>query len=269
MTSEPAPNLESLYPELGHGGTLQIALQRAVHQAGYRLDVLPERAPGWKRTGARANSSERTTNALLGIQERCFVLSFWERGVAMAKGNTTSLDEAATALGVWQSGADLKGLRSACPLVDYGPLAEAHERGTAVETMWAIYQQTAATHVDHDLIEAAYAEPQLRALFPFHSHRSLNFSRCTGFPYTHDVPVITPIAGKYRVAWWKTRSPHGPADIGETDNPRDAVAPVLVHLPADCGPAVAGTANDLDKSDSTQRAGSRPEPCLIPAPLPA
>ncbi|WP_160161662.1 DUF6193 family natural product biosynthesis protein [Embleya hyalina] len=179
-------------------------------------------------------------------------MSFRERGVAMAKGNTTSLEEAATAMVVWQSGADLKDLQAACPFVRYGAMAEAHERGTAVETMWTIYRQTAAGHVDHDLIEAAYAEPQLRALFPFHSHRSLNFSRCTGFPYTHDVPVITPADGKYRVTWWKTRSPQGPADIGETDNPRDAVALVLAHLPSDCGPAAAGTADDLDNSDSTE-----------------
>lgn len=54
MTSQPAPNLEGLSPELGQGRTLQIALQSAVHQAGDRIDVLPERAPGWKRTGARA-----------------------------------------------------------------------------------------------------------------------------------------------------------------------------------------------------------------------
>ncbi len=251
MTSQSAPDLASLYPELGQDGTLQIALQNAVHQAGYRFDVLSERAPGWKRSEARTDSNSRTTSAHLGIQDRCFVMSFWERGVTLAKGTTTSLNEAATATGVWQSGATLENLQSACPFVSYGPLAEAHERGTAVETMWTIYRQTTASHVDHDLIEAAYAQPQLRALFPFHSHRSLNFSRCTGFPYTHDVPVVTPVDGKYRVTWWKTRSPHGPADIGEADNPRDAVALVVAHLPRECGSAVAGTANDLDKSDST------------------
>ncbi len=250
VTSQPAPDLASLYPELGQASTLQIALQKAVHQAGYHLDVLPERAAGWKRSGARMDSDSRTTTAHLGIQERCFVMSFWERGVDMAAGTTTSLTEAATAVGVWQSGANLEDLRSACPFVHYGPLSEAHERGTAVENMWATYRQTAASHVDHDLIEAAYAQPQLRALYPFHSHRSLNFSRCTGFPYTHDVPVVTPTDGTYRVTWWKTRSPQGPADIGEVDNPRDAVALVIAHLPPECGPAVAGTADDLANPDS-------------------
>jgi len=98
--------------------------------------------------------------------DRRFVMSFRERGVTMARGTTTSLNEAATATGVWQPGAVLENLRSACPFVHYGPLSEAHERGTAVETMWSIYRQTTASHVDHDLVEAAYAQPQLRALFP-------------------------------------------------------------------------------------------------------
>lgn len=251
MTSGPAPDLATLYPELGHSSTLQVVLQQAVHQAGYGLDVLPEQAPGWRRSGARADSTTRTTSTLLGITDRSFIMNFWERGVLMAEGTTTSLDAAATATGVWQSGTNLEGLRSVCPFVEYGPLAEAHERGDAVEAKWTIYRQTSASHVDHELIEAAYAEPRLRALFPFHSHRSLNFSRCTGFPYTHDTPVITPANGRYRVTWWKTRSPHGLADIGEADNPDDAVAVVVASLPHGCGPAVAGTADDLDKTNST------------------
>ncbi|MET7642504.1 DUF6193 family natural product biosynthesis protein [Streptomyces sp. NPDC005426] len=248
--SQPAPDLASLYPELGQDGTLQTVLQKAVHQAGYRFEVLPERAGAWKRTGARADSDSRTTNAHLGIQNRCFIMSFWDRGVAMAKGTTTILNEAAAATGLWQSGANVEDMASACPFVHPGPLAEAHERDTAVETKWTIYRQTAASHVDHDLIEASYAQPRLRALFPFHSHRSLAFSRCTGFPYTHDAPVVTPVSGRYRVTWWKSRSPQGPADIGETDNPRDAVALVVAHLPPEYGAAVAGTADDLDKSVS-------------------
>lgn len=250
MTSGSVPHLAGLYPELGRDGTLRSVLQEAVHRAGYRFDVLPERAPGWERSGARADSADRTTSTHLGIQERCFVMSFRERGVEMAKGATTSLDEAALATGVWQSGAAVGELRSACRFVRHGPLAEAHERGAAVETMWMIYRRTAAPYVDHDLIEAAYAQPRLRALFPFHSHRSLNFSRCTGYPYTHDVPVVTPVDGGYRVTGWRTGSPGGPVAMGETDNPRDAVALVVARLPPGCGPAVPGTADDLDKPDS-------------------
>ncbi|MFG2820890.1 DUF6193 family natural product biosynthesis protein [Kitasatospora sp. NPDC048365] len=253
MTLDPATdNLAHLYPELGRNETLRSILQAAVHQAGYGLDVLPEDAPGWWRSGARMDSDSRTASALLGIAERAFILSFWERGVGMARGTTTSLDAVASAMGAWQSGATLAQLKSACPFVDYSRLAEAHERGDGVEAQWTSYRHTTARFVDHELIEAAYAQPQLRVLFPFHSLNSLNFSRCTGFPYTHDIPVITPANGRYRVTWWHTRSPHGPADIGEAESPDEAVALVLAHLPHNCGPAVAGTAHDLDRSDSGQ-----------------
>lgn len=251
MTPQPAPDLAELYPELGQHGTLQSILQEAVHQAGHEIDVLPERAPGWARTGARVDADMRTTSVLLGIGERAFIVNSWERGVLMAKGTTSSLEATAAAVATWQSGAALRDLQDACSFIEYGSLAEAHERGDAVEAKWTIYRHTSASHVDHELVEAAYDQPQLRALFPFHSHTSLNFSRCTGFPYTHDVPVITPMDGRYRVTWWKTRSPHGPADIGEVDSPHDAVDLVVAHLPPDCGPAVAGTADTLDKSDST------------------
>lgn len=246
-----AAHLAGLYPELGQDGTLQTVMQKAVRRAGYQFDVLPERLHGWKRIGARADSDNRTTSTLLGLHYRSFLMRFWEHGVTIATGTTSSLNEAATATAVWQSGANPEALLSACPFVHSGPLTEAPERGTEVETAWARYRQTPATHVDHFLIEAAFNQPPLRALFPFHSHMALNFSRCTDFPYTHDVPVVTPVNGKYRVTWWGTRSPHGPADIGEADNPQDAVALVVAHLPPECGPAVVGTAEDLDKSDST------------------
>jgi hypothetical protein len=193
----------------------------------------------------------RTTSVLLGISERAFIVNSWERGVPLAKGATTSLKAVAAAVAAWQTGASLRNLQDDCPFIEYGPLAEAHERGDAVEAQWTIYRHTSASHVDHQLVEAAYAQPQLRALVPFHSHTSLNFSRCTGFPYTHDLPVITPVDGRYRVTWWKTRWPHGPADIGEVNTPDDAVALVVAHLPSGCGPAVAGTADTLDKSDAT------------------
>ncbi|MFK4041805.1 DUF6193 family natural product biosynthesis protein [Nonomuraea wenchangensis] len=175
-------------------------------------------------------------------QERSLAMEFWDQGVMMAKARTGDLSAAAEAIGTWQAGSRLSELKAAYPFVEYNTLAEAHERGDAVEATWANYRTTPAPHIDHDLIEAAYAQPKLRALFPFHSDRTLNFSRCTGFPYTHDIPVISPTTdGNYRVTWWHDRSPDGPA-IAETDDPHDAVAVVIAHLPDNCGPAIAGTA---------------------------
>ncbi|GJF31491.1 hypothetical protein KNE206_41910 [Kitasatospora sp. NE20-6] len=39
-------------------------------------------------------------------------------------------------------------------------------------------------------MEAACAEPRLRALFPFPSHECLSFHRNTQFPWNNDLPFI-------------------------------------------------------------------------------
>ncbi len=228
-------------------------MQTVLNHAGYELTALPASAPGWWDCATRVGDRHRHVNANAASQERWFLMEFWDRGVMMAKAQTGDLSVAADAIGLWQAGSRLHELKAACPFVEYSPLAEAHERGAAVEAQWAIYRTTSARHVDHDLIEAAYTHPRLRTLFPIHSHRSLNFSRCTGFPYTYDIPMIDHRPnGTYRVVWWHDRSPDGPA-IEEADNAHDAVAVVIAHLPDGCGPAVAGTASDLDSptADST------------------
>ncbi|MEU8883883.1 DUF6193 family natural product biosynthesis protein [Streptomyces hydrogenans] len=43
---------------------------------------------------------------------------------------------------------------------------------------------------DPDVIAAAYAEPRLRALFPFPSHGALSFHQNTQYPWSNDLPYI-------------------------------------------------------------------------------
>ncbi|WP_246618165.1 DUF6193 family natural product biosynthesis protein [Streptomyces javensis] len=77
-------------------------------------------------------------------------------------------------------------------------------------------------------------------MYPFTSHWSLHFTTCTGFPYSWDVPFIDPLSdGRYRVC-----GPSRGTVIGEADTAAAAIAMVMSSLPANCGPAVAGTAND-------------------------
>jgi hypothetical protein len=211
------PQYARLYPEIGHAGSLQAAMQAALTRAGHELTAVLTDSPGWRDCATRVGDGHRHVTALAASQERWFLMEFWDRGVMMASGKTGDLPSAAAAIGLWQAGSRLRELRSACPFVRYSALAEAHERGDAVQAQWALYRRTPASHVDHDLIEAAYAQPPLRALFPFHSHRTLHFSRCTGSPYTLDIPAITPQPnGKYLIT---RHAPHGTATLGETDNP--------------------------------------------------
>jgi pimeloyl-ACP methyl ester carboxylesterase len=86
-----------------------------------------------------------------------------------------------------------------------------------------------------EVIEAAFAEPRLRGLYPFPSHGALFFHRNTDFPWSNDLPHIATGFTGYVV--YAARS----AEIlGETATPEEAAALVVAHLPDDCGPAVEG-----------------------------
>lgn len=164
----------------------------------------------------------------------------------MATGLVTELRAAAGAAVRWQAGAGLRELQAAWSFVRYGALAEAYERGNPVEVRWREYRRMTAWHLDHDLVEAAYAEPRIRVLFPHTSHTSLRLSRCTRPPFTVDVPFVVRRAdGTYQVVR-PSGSPYGSGLIGHVDTPQEAIALVLGDLPDDCGPAVDATRHELD-----------------------
>ena len=57
-----------------------------------------------------------------------------------------------------------------------------------VEAGWQIVRDDGRVRVE--LLEAAYAEPRLRRLFPWTGMGELHFSRCSEWPWTWDVPYI-------------------------------------------------------------------------------
>ncbi|MCT9080383.1 DUF6193 family natural product biosynthesis protein [Streptomyces fulvoviolaceus] len=92
-----------------------------------------------------------------------------------------------------------------------------------------------------ELLEAAYAEPRLRQLFPWTGMGELHFSRCTGQRWTWDIPYIQPAArGEYWVS-----GPLRSESVGPAATPEQAVTMVVERLPPGCGPAFVGTPEEL------------------------
>ncbi|MFJ5924706.1 DUF6193 family natural product biosynthesis protein [Kitasatospora sp. NPDC092948] len=118
-----------------------------------------------------------------------------------------------------------------------------HDRGTAeepvVEKTWrgVLERLPGARRGEPAVIEAAYAAPRLRALFPVPSHGALSFHRNTQFPWSNDLPFI---AGDARGCM--VNAPLGAPERvqGESLTPQEAAALVVAHLPDDCGPAFEG-----------------------------
>jgi Family of unknown function (DUF6193) len=97
-----------------------------------------------------------------------------------------------------------------------------------------------------ELLEAAYAEPRLRQLFPWTGMGELHFSRCTEWPWAWDIPYIRPAAeGEYRVS-----GPLRSESVGPAATPQQAVTMVVARLPPNCGPAFVGTREELAAHDA-------------------
>ncbi|WP_030732213.1 DUF6193 family natural product biosynthesis protein [Streptomyces sp. NRRL S-237] len=108
-----------------------------------------------------------------------------------------------------------------------------------VEKTWRgiLERHPTARQGEPAVIEAAYAEPRLRALFPFPSHGALSFHRNTQFPWSNDLPFIVGDAQSCIVY-----APLGVPQrvLGESLTPHEAAALVVARLPPDCGPAFDG-----------------------------
>ncbi|MFG3488855.1 DUF6193 family natural product biosynthesis protein [Streptomyces sp. NPDC047972] len=130
-------------------------------------------------------------------------------------------------------------------MTDKGTLTTASDDPVAAK--WQVVREMDEKLIDKALVEAAYATPELRALFPLVSHGSLQFSRCTRFPWSQDLPSIFPLLGeRFRVWGLHGSAGSGREQAGEADTAEEAVRLVAAHLPAGCGPAVDGTADVLE-----------------------
>ncbi|MFJ5046989.1 DUF6193 family natural product biosynthesis protein [Streptomyces sp. NPDC088719] len=111
---------------------------------------------------------------------------------------------------------------------------------------WQSVLSESSSVIDPRLSQAAYAHPRLRSLFPLISHGSLQFSRCTRYPWSRDVPSLFRRSdGSFSVIrLWETGG-SGLREAGVADTASQAVALLSATLPEDWGPAIEGTADDL------------------------
>ncbi|WP_328387179.1 DUF6193 family natural product biosynthesis protein [Streptomyces sp. NBC_00400] len=124
--------------------------------------------------------------------------------------------------------------------------AGSHDASDVVALKWRKVRALSAEVIDPDMVEAAYAQPRLRQFVPLVSHGSLQFSRCTESPLTYDIPALFPSAGGGFVVirMWE---PNGSErhQVGWVETLEEAAALIASEIPADWGPAVHGTADDV------------------------
>lgn len=235
----------NLYPDLAAAGSLAAALELVAANLGVDVVTVPgDWGPDVSAGIAAAVPERRPLSVHIGAESRWFGVSGRSRGVELITGATSDLRDVVRAGMAWGEGRGLRELRSLLPFLHFTELAEAHERGpaAAVEVKWRLMRQEAADAPDFPqfglLVEEAHAEPRLRQLYPFSSHWTLGFNARTGVPCLPEVAIVPSYEGSpHRVQ----RFPHGGV-IAEAATVQEAVALAVAHLPADLGPATAGTA---------------------------
>jgi hypothetical protein len=120
-------------------------------------------------------------------------------------------------------------------------------RDAVVEAGWQAVRDDGRVRVE--LLEAAYAEPCLRQLFPWTGMGELHFSRCTEQLWTWDIPYIQPAAGG---TYWVS-GPLRSQTVGPATTAQEAIAMVVQRLPACCGPAFLGTPEELSAHEATTK----------------
>ncbi len=248
--SIPLTKIDSLsperYPDVIRAGGLSARISEALAALGSPLRVSPfDDAP---IAYARVEKPPRFSQIYIASTERLFLPDFWSQGVCLAHLATADVDEAVRAIHVWIVDAP-NGAEFASQLthVRMSPAAAAFENGTAVESAWQRYLTGPPTNHRGlvEFIRAAYEAPQLRQLFPFKSLNRFCFSRCTGYPYTDDCPIVAPTLDGRLVVY--TRRGESLIESGSPSPAVDVVEAVrlaIEALPPGTGPARPGTAED-------------------------
>ncbi|MGW9042910.1 DUF6193 family natural product biosynthesis protein [Streptomyces lydicus] len=245
MSTPPDP--AALYPGVAAFGSLAAALRA---EAEGRLGVVAVRssdsAPLLHATVASILPHREPLRISARQYERRWSISGTEPsvGATLIDGTTDDLAEVAKAAWAWHDGEALSDIRQAAPFVHLTGRFEVPDYDPArlAESEWQCMRREAAElEVDwqeayQTLIEAAYAEPSLRALFPFTSHWGLRFSTTTRPTVTVVGPCLTANGdGTYGVG----RGFITP-DLGLFDTVHDAVAVAVRELPSGLGPVALG-----------------------------
>jgi hypothetical protein len=221
----------------------KIALQAALESLGSQLKLMGPGAdvPIFGEGFARVESKSRFCQIMIIARE--FHIDFWDQGVYLVNAGTSDVNELAKAIHSWiDLNCNLAALNM-FSFINVPSTSYAHENGEEVEQKWQSLLEDIPKMFPElsEFAKEAYQRPRLRQLFPYTSHNTFRLSRCTGYPYTGDLPIVIPAKdNRYEVI---TRD--GKA-LG-SGNANWAANTVEANLPENCGPAVVGTAEDLEK----------------------
>ncbi|MFF6815189.1 DUF6193 family natural product biosynthesis protein [Streptomyces sp. NPDC012403] len=242
-----APDPAVLYPDVAAHGSLAVALRS---EGTGCLETIPvtssDSAPLLHATIGSTVPHRGRLEISAWRHERRWSVRGTEsfQDMPLVDGRTDDLAEVARAARAWHDGAALEDIRRTAPFIHLTGRFEVpdHDPVRLTESEWQGMRQE-ADELEYPwqktyqaLIEAAYAQPALRALYPFTSHWVLRFSTTTRPRLTVVGPCLTANSdGTYGVGRGIID-----ADLGRFATAHEAVALAVRHLPAGLDPIALG-----------------------------
>jgi len=182
------PDQASFYPDVLAEGSLAAVLQAVADADGFSLPILGSESNKLCHAALASRIPHRNYLTVSAYTWKRWwsirgVESF--RDMELIGGNTDDLTQIVRAARAWHEGAALAEIRVAAPFVHLSGRFEVPDNDPArlVESEWQ-HLRTQAAEANwlefQALVEAAYREPALRALYPFTSHWTLRFSTNAG-----------------------------------------------------------------------------------------
>jgi hypothetical protein len=238
-----------LYPDISRQGSLGAALQAVADEAGLPVRFMAAGSDPLRH--AHVETALKYRNALHVIAwavERRWSIRGEEsfQGLALIEGRAEDLTQIVKAAQAWHDGTGLEDISRVAPFVQLTGRFEVPDNDPVLlaESEWR-HLLKEARELEHSwapayraLIQAAYNEPALRALYPFTSHWTLRFSTSTR-PRLTCVPVSLEAGEDNR---YTVSAPHMGNVIAETISAQAAVSVAVREVPSGLGPVTSGTA---------------------------
>ncbi|MDV9174453.1 DUF6193 family natural product biosynthesis protein [Streptomyces sp. W16] len=245
MPTPPAPSV--LYPDVATHGSLAAALRDT---ADGRLDAVPVSSPDGTPLMHATVGTTLPHRESLWVSALPYERKWSIRGtesfqhLALVDGDTDNLAEVVEAARAWHDGASLDEIRRAAPFVHLTGRFEVPDRDPArlTESEWQHLRREADELEDPWrgpqllLAETAYAEPALRALYPFRSHWVLRFATDT----RPSLIVVGPSLFAHNDGTFGVGRSFMDSDLGRFATAHEAVAEAVRHLPSGLGPVALG-----------------------------
>ena len=233
-----------LYPEIIAARGFINALNNAFERIGSKLRVVTnedlDRIPF---TYARVENDNRFTQIYLAAEQNLYLSNYWKDGVSLAHGNTDDINSLVESVDFWLcKNINSTELAQKFSFVSLSAKAETFDDGREVRYAWHSILIDPQRAELKQFIDLVMQDEILSTLFPFTSLTRLCFSRCTGYPYTYDLPVVIPLnEHDFEVRL------NNDVVVGR-GNASQALKMVKENLPNDIKPAIKGTANNFRNS---------------------